>query len=79
MQQTFQNHPQGLRCIRVGLQLMGQVAPDADAADATARVVVCTAMPFIWPAAWVDSIEVGGILYSQHMSCHALVKASCNV
>ncbi len=74
MQQTFQNHPQGLR-IRIGLH-SGQVALDADAADASkgggvhghaihlARRVVALA-------------DAGGICMSA--ACHALVKASCTV
>lgn len=74
MQQTFQNHPQGLR-IRVGLHT-GQVALDADAADASKGGGVHGHAIHL-ASRVVTLAEAGGICMSA--SCHALVKASCNV
>ncbi len=74
MQQTFQNHPQGLR-IRIGLHT-GQVALDADAADASKGGGVHGHAVHL-ASRVVALAEAGGICLTQ--ACHALVKASCNV
>ena len=74
MQQTFQNHPQGLR-IRVGLHT-GQVALDADAADASKGGGVHGHAIHL-ASRVVALAEAGGICMTA--ACHALVKASCNV
>ena len=74
MQQAFENHPQGLR-IRVGLHT-GQVALDADAADASKGGGVHGHA--IHLASRVVSLaEPGGICMTD--ACHSLVKASCEV
>lgn len=74
MQQTFQNHPQGLR-IRVGLHT-GQVALDADAADASKGGGVHGHAIHL-ASRVVAMAEAGGICITA--ACHALVKASCAV
>ena len=74
MQQTFQNHPQGLR-IRVGLHT-GQVALDADAVDASKGGGVHGHAVHV-ASRVVALAEAGGICLTA--ACHALVKASCNV
>ena len=74
MQQTFQNHPQGLR-IRVGLHT-GQVALDADAADASKGGGVHGHA--IHLASRVAALaEPGGICMTA--ACYVLVKANCTV
>lgn len=74
MQQTFQNHPQGLR-IRIGLHT-GQVALDADAADASKGGGVHGHAVHL-ASRVVALAEAGGICLTA--TCHALVKASCSV
>ena len=74
MQQTFQNHPQGLR-IRVGLHT-GQVALDADAADASKGGGVHGHAIHL-ASRVVALAEAGGICLTA--ACHVLVKASCTV
>ena len=74
MQQTFQNHPQGLR-IRIGLHT-GQVALDADAADASkGDGVHGHAIHLASRVVALD--EASGICLTA--TCHTLVKASCTV
>ena len=74
MQHTFQNHPQGLR-IRVGLHT-GQVALDADAADASKGGGVHGHA--IHLASRVAAMaEPGGVCLTS--ACHALIKAQCSV
>ncbi len=74
MQQTFQNHPQGLH-IRVGLHT-GQVALDADAADASKGGGVHGHAVHV-ASRVVALAEAGGICLTE--PCHALVKARCKV
>lgn len=74
MQQTFQNHPVGLR-IRVGLHT-GQVALDADAADASKGGGVHGHAIHV-ASRVVALAEAGGICLTA--TCLALVKARCTV
>ena len=74
MQQTFQNHPQGLR-IRVGLHT-GQVALDADAADASKGGGVHGHAIHL-ASRVVALAEPGGICLTA--ATRALVKGSCEV
>ncbi len=74
MQQTFQNHPQGLR-IRVGLHT-GQVALDADAADASKGGGVHGHAVHL-ASRVVALAEAGGICLTA--ATYALVKSSCDV
>jgi class 3 adenylate cyclase/tetratricopeptide (TPR) repeat protein len=74
MQQTFQNHPQGLR-IRVGLHT-GQVALDADAVDASKGGGVHGHA--IHLGSRVVALAEPGCI-SMTAACYALVKANCYV
>lgn len=74
MQQAFGNHPQGLR-IRVGLH-SGQVALDADAADASKGGGVHGHAIHL-ASRVVGLAEPGGICMTA--ACHSLVKANCTV